>query len=329
MRRTWVITSLLTALSGPLVSCGRSSSSPFSSTAGGTLTIDQIVTSASTDGREGNRSVAAAPPPAGGPTITAAGNQNVVNGGTLAVAIQSAVAFTRVYLYVGGKTLGLASETPGGIAGHYDIPLASAQTSAALLITFPQEIPVRDFQLLFAVADAAGIVGPYAPLAAQVTQVGTGDVQVTLSWDVDSDVDLHVVGPDGVDIFYGHPTSATGGELDLDSNAGCSLDHVRNENITWPVGRAPAGRYIVRVDYWDSCGVTRTNYTVRINNGGATQIFSGTLTGTGDQGGAQSGQTIATFERQSGPAVSTLRVVPPDAPLKKTRADVKRTVIHD
>ena len=57
-----------------------------------------------------------------------------------------------------------------------------------------------------------------------------------------SDVDLHVVDPRGEEVFYGHPNSASGGRLDLDSNAACDLDHKRNENITWPVGRAPRGR---------------------------------------------------------------------------------------
>jgi uncharacterized protein YfaP (DUF2135 family) len=44
-----------------------------------------------------------------------------------------------------------------------------------------------------------------------LTPVGTGDVQVTVTWDADSDLDLHVVEPSGEEIFYGHPVSATGG----------------------------------------------------------------------------------------------------------------------
>ena len=57
----------------------------------------------------------------------------------------------------------------------------------------------------------------------------------------------------------------------------------------------------MRVDYWSNCGVVRTEYTVRINNGGAVQIVSGFFTGAGDQGGAGSGRTVATFSRASGP----------------------------
>ena len=69
------------------------------------------------------------------------------------------------------------------------------------------------------------------------------------------------------------------------SNPACAIDGIRNENITWPVGTAPQGTYIVRVDYFSSCGVAETNYTVQVNNGGNTQILSGSFTGPGDSGG--------------------------------------------
>ena len=110
-----------------------------------------------------------------------------------------------------------------------------------------------------------------------------------------------VVDPSGEEIYYANRTSASGGELDLDSNAGCVTDDVRNENITWPVGAAPRGTYTVRVDYWSSCGVARTDYTVLVNNGGEVEIFSGFFTGAGDNGGLGSGVEITTFERTSGP----------------------------
>jgi hypothetical protein len=76
----------------------------------------------------------------------------------------------------------------------------------------------------------------------------------------------------------------SGGELDLDSNAGCSLGSVRNENITWPAGSAPRGTYTVLVDYWSACDVAATNYTVLVNNGGNVEILTGRFTGAGDRG---------------------------------------------
>jgi hypothetical protein len=38
----------------------------------------------------------------------------------------------------------------------------------------------------------------------------------------------------GEEIYYGDQQAASGGFLDLDSNAACSGDNIRNENITWP-----------------------------------------------------------------------------------------------
>jgi uncharacterized protein YfaP (DUF2135 family) len=276
--------------------------SPISPSPAGSLSVDDIAASASAAGTQGEQRSGAPPSSNGGPQITVTGNQTVINGGTLGVTVAANAPFTAIYMYVAGRTLGVVGEFGGGIEGHYEIRMPSAQTTASVLLTFPQEIPLSEFELQFAVANPSGAVGPYAGLATNVTEVGTGDVQVTLSWDVDSDVDLHVVAPGNDEVYYGRRQSPSGGELDLDSNAGCDIDGVRNENITWPIGRAPRGLYTVRVDYWSSCDVGRTNYTVRVNNGGSVQIVTGSFTGSGDFGGRGSGGTVATFERSSGPS---------------------------
>jgi hypothetical protein len=286
-----------------IAGCTRSSSdSPLSPSPLGRLNLQDIAASAAVDDAQGARRTGQAPPSTGGPRITATGNQTVVNGGTQTVTLTGDAPFDTVYVTVGGRALGLVGESPGGVDGYYEIRLPSPETSAAVLLTFPQEIPLDQFELLFAVVSPSGAVGPYVSLTTFVTEVGTGDVQVTLTWDADSDVDLHVVEPGGEEIYFGRRVSSTGGELDLDSNAACDIDGIRNENITWPVGTAPQGLYTVRVNYWSSCGVSRTNYTVRINNSGAVQIVTGSFTGPGDRGGQGSGQVVATFERTTGPA---------------------------
>ena len=307
------------------VACSRDSSSEFgrptlAPSGHQGLSVGDIASAASVAGVDGMRRPGTAPASTGGPRITATGNQRVINGGTQNVLVNSDAPFTAVYVYVGGRALGIVSDTGGGVGGYYEVQLGSPQTSATVLLSFPQEIPLNEFDLQFAVKDASGAVGPYVPLHTTVTVVGTGDVQVTLSWDVDSDVDLHVVAPGGEEIFYGHRSSSSGGTLDLDSNAGCTIDGIRNENITWPVGRAPRGVYTVRVDYWSSCAVARTEYSVRINNGGAVQIFTGSFTGGGDAGGAGSGRQITTFERLTGPtAIQPLMLSAPSGLTKIDR----------
>jgi hypothetical protein len=86
-------------------------------------------------------------------------------------------------------------------------------------------------------------------------EVGTGDVQVGLSWSSATDVDLHVIEPTGAEISYAAPSSAAGGQLDLDSNAGCSIDGINHENIYWPSGSAPSGTYTVTAVLYSGCEV--------------------------------------------------------------------------
>jgi uncharacterized protein YfaP (DUF2135 family) len=289
------------------LACSRDSThSPLTPSPSGALSIADIAASASTADTSGVRNSGPAPSAGAGPRISASANGTVINGGTLSVAIASDAPFNTVYMFVGGKTLGVIGEFAGALGGHYEIRLPAAQTETVVLLTFPQDIPLDQFDLQFAVADPSGAVGPYTTLSTTVIRVGTGDVQVTLSWDRDSDVDLHVIAPGGDEIYYGRPQSPTGGTLDLDSNAGCEIDGVRNENITWPTGRAPRGQYSVRVDYWSSCGVNSTHYTVRVNNGGSVQVVEGSFTGPGDQGGPSSGRIVASFERLSGPTAAAV-----------------------
>lgn len=219
-----------------------------------------------------------------GPTVDAVTSAAAILGGSSQVALQSATAFSRVIIAVEAAS------------GYYELSLPSAATSAELVLTLPQELRDSAFTLLYAIAAATGSVGAYDEVPVAVRTVGTGDVQVSISWDALSDVDLHVVDPSGEDIYYGNQTAASGGELDLDSNAECRIDRVNNENITFPAGQAPRGTYIVRVDYWSSCEVPQTKYVLTIRVAGlAPQTFSGTLTGAGDEGGEGSGETIATF----------------------------------
>ncbi len=310
MRREGLVAGTVLMLCCSAGGCQNSSESMLSPSSAQGLDLLDIATSMVAGSGQGVRMAGAAPGSNGGPNLSASANQTVVNGGTLSVAITASAPFTTIYMFVAGKILGISGENVGGIGGYYEVRLPTAESSDTLLLTFPQTIPLGQFDLMFAVANASGVVGPYVSLTTTVTSVGTGDVQVTLSWDADSDVDLHVVDPAGEEIYYGHPNAASGGTLDLDSNAACALDHVRNENITWPVGRGPRGHYTVRVDYWDNCGVAQTNYTVRINDGGTPQIVTGSFTGAGDQGGLGSGRTVASFDRQTGPALPAAVALP-------------------
>lgn len=86
-------------------------------------------------------------------------------------------------------------------------------------------------------------------------ELGTGDVQVTLRWGSTADLDLAVIDPAGSRIDFTTPTSPSGGELDVDSNAACSSATTSPvENVFWPPGQSPEGEYTVIVSYWAECG---------------------------------------------------------------------------
>jgi hypothetical protein len=114
----------------------------------------------------------------------------------------------------------------------------------------------------------------------QTEALRRGDVTVTLRWNTEDDLDLHVTDPDSETIFYNHPRSASGGRLDVDSNAGCSNTTTSPvENIFWPGGEAPGGQYTIKVHFFRRCGSSRpVTYEVVVNVDGRSAQFSGTVT---------------------------------------------------
>lgn len=229
--------------------------------------------------------VSGAPPAAsGGPIVTATIPALVLLGGTIQVTASAALPFTKVVVAV------------PDVQDYWELTLAAATTSVQVLIVFSQEIPKNVFDVRLGGSNGSAF-GVFQQSGVAVISVGTGDVQVNITWDSRADVDLHVIDPSGAEIYWAAKTSATGGQLDLDSNAGCGSDGPRAENIFWASGLvAPRGEYVVRVDYWSNCGEVRTNYVVTVNvRGKAPQVFSGFFTGQGDAGGKGSGRNITTF----------------------------------
>lgn len=105
---------------------------------------------------------------------------------------------------------------------------------------------------------------------------GTGDVQLTLSWASDADLDLAVIEPDGNEIYFSAKTSPSGGELDVDANVGCDNDGSL-ENIFWPSGEAPPGSYTVKVTGYEVDGCGSGDFTLDITVGGEESTETGTV----------------------------------------------------
>lgn len=109
--------------------------------------------------------------------------------------------------------------------------------------------------------------------------VGTGDLQVTLTWHSEApvDLDLWVTDPDGERCYYGNRTTVSGGTLDRD-NYCSNYVNGRPENIYWT--SAPSGVYAIEVNWYGNCSTNTTSmaYEVRVVNRGAVRTYGGTST---------------------------------------------------
>jgi hypothetical protein len=105
--------------------------------------------------------------------------------------------------------------------------------------------------------------------------VKIGDPQLTLIWDTDADLDLHVIEPGGAHIFWEHRNGTRGGELDVDDT-----DGLGPENVFWKKGAGPDGKYLWWVHYLGGNGgrIRKTEWKVRIKHDGRLESFTGKFT---------------------------------------------------
>jgi hypothetical protein len=155
---------------------------------------------------------------------------------------------------------------------------APDQPTFAVTLSFSTDLPPGPQTLVVRAIDASGNFG--APMAVPLVSVAAGTpagtLVITLRWDTESDLDLHVVVPGGVEVWAGNISSyqtappgtpvdplawQRGGILDFDSNAGCMIDGRRQEAVVWQAP-PPPGTYIVRVDAASLCGTPAARWTI-------------------------------------------------------------------
>lgn len=184
-----------------------------------------------------------------GPTATVSGISVMINGGSAQQTVSGSANYTHVIVSIEGLT------------GYYELTLPAGVPSEGLLLTAKETAQPFTWSFAYAVGDAVTI-GAYVNQSVQFITALTGDIQVSVSWSDTSDVDLHVFDPNGDQVYYGNHDVASGGHLDIDSNAACSDDgpptgfHKSNENIVWPTGTAIPGIYKVVLHYYSACGLT-------------------------------------------------------------------------
>ena len=243
--------------------------------------LENVVSSVTVGEDIGRLKYAALPAPSGGPAISVAGSSTIVAGGAF---------FLDIFPASNAPVDTLLISVDGEDSGYYEIgleptgsPYRLAAPSYRLVGLVPYDLDPTRSSLGLCVTAVHAIDRVSAREChddMDIAEVVAGDVQVTLSWNADSDVDLQIVDPNGNEVE--RTTIRSAGKQIADSNAGCDLDGIRNEHVAWPAESAIPGVYTVSLHYASSCDVFETDYIVRVNNGGETSTFSGTLTSADD-----------------------------------------------
>ncbi len=212
--------------------------------------------------------------------------------------------------------------------GYYQLPATyDANGNIYFILIMTQDLVDDDFTILIALKKGDN-AGEAIEIPVRVVEVGTGKFQVSLSWDKPNDLDLHLIEPDGTEIYYSNPASPnTGGELDLDSNPDCDIDGVNNENITYgDDALIPTGTYVVKVDFYSNCSVNEnTHYVVSaylngdlIPSSTVANPYNGEFApDEADYGGAGSGVTVMTINITSAKTIKAYKFAIPQIGEKK------------
>lgn len=106
----------------------------------------------------------------------------------------------------------------------------------------------------------------------------TGSVQILLEWHNYNDLDLICKDPAGDIVWFKRKKVPSGGQLEIDMNAGSQYSSNPIENIYWPQGGAPNGHYSVYVSYYKRHDTQQvvSDYKVTIRYGDNKRTFKGT-----------------------------------------------------
>lgn len=183
-------------------------------------------------------------------------NNSALTGGMNFITIISEVKYNR--FFIGVK----------GVDGYWEyLPEISSVTRAddgyntyTIPIMYSTDYNSDITMLVSAENENGEVTEPYETEINYV-ESQSGELNINLTFSNAKDVDLHLIMPNGEHIFYGNRggyyESSDGGMitygLDHDSNAGCDIDNLNNENIYIPAELIQKGTYTVIVDMYANC----------------------------------------------------------------------------
>jgi hypothetical protein len=183
-------------------------------------------------------------------------------------------------------SVGIALDAIG--TGYWVVPAGDPSPTVGLsfdaLCDFDRTIPSENYNMRAVAFDENGNPGPQAaPKKVCVvsavpdnfracTRAFTPEAVISIEWDANVDLDLQVRTPTGRIVEPKSPTSlppsdagaipAGSATIDRDSGAACVNDAIRHENLVWPTGSDPAGRYAIYANLFDACKQGSVRFTV-------------------------------------------------------------------
>ena len=214
-------------------------------------------------------------------TATVDANGEALPGGANIIAVTTSVQIEYLYIAV--------SDQQGYYIKAVDSPeVRDGKYVYRVPLLFPQ---TWDYGVVVTVSGRTkdGLAFACKELHIGYHKAGTGALQVSLTFENEKDVDLHLYTPSGKHYYWnnkgGNMTDSNGNTvyagLDMDSNALCNIDGKNNENITLPEEMLEEGTYRVVVNMFKNCDPSvATGWTCVAYRGG--QLISNQLSQYGN-----------------------------------------------
>jgi len=160
--------------------------------------------------------------------------------------------------------------------GPLDPQKKDGELTWEIVADIARDVPAGDHPLVLSSTDEQDRSGPVYSLPQTIqSRIPDGRVVISLRWDTDADLDLHLVAPNGNELDPKHITTAGPidggadalppgtGVLDRDSNPACTIDGYRQEDAVFAGAPLP-GTYLVRVDMFAACQQPAANFVVQV-----------------------------------------------------------------
>lgn len=280
-------------------------------------------------------------PPGGGSTEAEAGAAEVEGGAAVPPLSVTSVSFQNSTLISGINGTSVSGlVTTGGVSsvgvqlenqgtGYWVVPLQAAdvqfpgQSDFGFSLSLnPGDAPGQTHLRFVAIApDGTAGQQTNAPICIESRVPDNGHAcapykkvpaaVLSLTWNTDFDVDLHVVTPDGRDVnaktagttipLDSDIVPPTVGHIDRDSIGDCVIDGWREEDLVFQ-DFPPSGNYLIYAAPFESCGQEAVIFTLNIYAPGADGNLHSTFTRSGEllandvTGGTSAGLFVVTKE---------------------------------